>query len=111
MKFIFVHGLSGWGSYDKAYSHMPYWGMRNGDLISFLRDNGFDCSAASVAPTGSAWDRACELYAQLFGKRVDYGKAHSEKNSRERFGMDFSDCPLIDERENLVLLKMIRNLK
>ena len=111
MKFIFVHGLSGWGSYDKTYRRMPYWGMRNGDLISFLRDNGFDCSAASVAPTGSAWDRACELYAQLNGTIVDYGKVHSQKNNHERYGRDFSECPLIDERENLDLLKMIRNLK
>ena len=32
-KYIFVHGLSGWGSYDEAYVKMPYWGMRNGDLM------------------------------------------------------------------------------
>ena len=25
LSFIFVHGLSGWGSYDKAYRRMPYW--------------------------------------------------------------------------------------
>ena len=31
LSFIFVHGLSGWGSYDKAYRRMPYWGMRSGD--------------------------------------------------------------------------------
>ena len=30
IKYIFVHGLSGWGSYDQAYSRMPYWGMRGG---------------------------------------------------------------------------------
>ena len=24
---IFVHGLSGWGSYDKAYKYFPYWAM------------------------------------------------------------------------------------
>ena len=28
LQFIFVHGLSGWGSYDEAYRKMPYWGMR-----------------------------------------------------------------------------------
>ena len=78
MKFIFVHGLSGWGSYDKTYSSMPYWGMRGGDLMAFLREKGFDCHAASVSPAGSAWDRSCELYAQLNGTIVDYGKAHSE---------------------------------
>ena len=58
LQFIFVHGLSGWGSYDPAYRKMPYWGMRGGDLMPFLREKGFDCYAASVAPTGSAWDRA-----------------------------------------------------
>lgn len=31
LKFIFVHGLSGWGRYDEAYQRMPYWGMRGGD--------------------------------------------------------------------------------
>ena len=29
-QYIFVHGLSGWGSYDKAYERMPYWGMQGG---------------------------------------------------------------------------------
>lgn len=79
LTFIFVHGLSGWGSYDPVYQRMPYWGMRGGDLMTFLRQRGFDCYAASVAPTGSAWDRACELYAQIAASRVDYEKAHSEK--------------------------------
>ena len=97
LTFVFVHGLSGWGSYDKAYERMPYWGMRGGDLISFLRTQGFDCFAASVSPTGSAWDRTCELYAQIAGTRVDYGKAHSEKKRHARFGQDFSSCPLIPE--------------
>jgi len=97
LTFIFVHGLSGWGSYDSIYKQMPYWGMRGGDLIAFLRKQGFDCYAASVSPTGSAWDRACELYAQLAGTRTDYGKAHSDKYRHDRFGRDYSLCPLIPE--------------
>ncbi len=96
LKYIFVHGLSGWGSYDKAYARTPYWGMRGGDLMAVLREKGFDCYAASVAPTGSAWDRACELYAQIAGCRVDYGKTHSSRCNHERFGRDFSECPLIE---------------
>ncbi|MBQ8952538.1 MAG: hypothetical protein IJ048_00345, partial [Clostridia bacterium] len=63
----------------------------------FLRRQGFDCHAASVAPTGSAWDRVCELYAQISASRVDYGKAHSAKYRHDRFGRDFSACPLIPE--------------
>ena len=107
LTYVFVHGLSGWGSYDAVYQHMPYWGMRGGDLITFLRKKGYDCYAASVSPTGSAWDRACELYAQLAGTRVDYGEAHSKKYRHDRFGRDFSSCPLIpswDEDTRLVLL-------
>lgn len=100
LKYIFVHGLSGWGSYDKQYERMPYWGMRNGDLMAFIKENGYDCYAASVAPVGSAWDRACELYAQLTGSKVDYGAVHSEKNQHERYGRDFSDCPLITDWDN-----------
>ena len=41
--FVFVHGLSGWGSYDAVYRRMPYWGMRGGDLMAFLRGEGFPC--------------------------------------------------------------------
>lgn len=95
-KFVFVHGLSGWGSYDAVNSVMPYWGMFGGDLMEYLGDKGFDCYAASVAPSSSAWDRACELYAQLTGTVVDYGEAHSLECKHERFGEDFSGRALID---------------
>ena len=107
LRFIFVHGLSGWGSYDKVYRRMPYWGMRGGDLMAFLRGKGYDCYAASVSPAGSAWDRACELYAQLAGTRTDYGKAHSAEYRHARFGRDYSSCPLVPEWDGgarLVLL-------
>ncbi len=106
LKFIFVHGLSGWGSYDKRYSRMPYWGMRNGDLISELGKKGFDCYAASVSPHGSAHDRACELYAQLAGVKTDYGANHSALYDHDRFGPDFSGRALIEDFEDsrIVLL-------
>ena len=106
-KYIFVHGLSGWGSYDPVYKVMPYWGMFGGDIIKYLNDKGFDCYAASVAPSDSAWDRACELYAQLTGTIVDYGKAHSEKCNHDRFGEDYSGRALIDgwsEEEKINLI-------
>lgn len=105
--YIFVHGLSGWGSYDKAYKRMPYWGMFGGDLMQYLRRQGFACYAASVSPEGSAWDRACELYAQLTGTVTDYGKAHSERCGHARFGPVFSGRPLIPDWKSgkkLVLL-------
>lgn len=93
--FVFVHGLSGWGSYDPANSFVRYWGMFSGDVLGTLEKQGFRCYAASVNPTGSAWDRACELYAQLTGTVVDYGKAHSEKMGHSRYGKDYSKKPLI----------------
>ena len=95
--YVFVHGLSGWGSYDAQYKLMPYWGMFGGDLMKYLNARGFDCVAASVAPQGSAWDRACELYAQLTGKVTDYGAEHSSRCKHERFGPDFTGKALIDE--------------
>ena len=95
LKYVFIHGTAGWGSYDERYEKMPYWGMRGGDLIGYLNEKGFDSYAASVSPFGSAWDRACELYAQIFGKKVDYGSCHSKAFGHERFGRDYTQCPLI----------------
>ncbi len=95
---VFVHGFAGWGEYNKiAYTAMPYWGINSGDLMKYLNARGFDCHAASVSPTSSAWDRACELYAQLTGTVTDYGEAHSEKCNHERYGTDYSKNRLIDE--------------
>lgn len=95
LTFVFVHGYQGWGSYDRRYRKMPYWGMRGGDLIAWLNAKGYQAYAASVAPTGSVWDRACELYAQLAGTRVDYGAAHSREYRHVRFGKDFTGKALI----------------
>jgi triacylglycerol lipase len=105
--YVFVHGLSGWGSYDSTYKLMPYWGMFGGDLMKYLNDKGFHAVCASVSPRGSAWDRACELYAELTGTRVDYGKAHSERCGHARFGEDYTGRALVkafSERDKISLL-------
>ena len=96
VKYVFVHGLAGWGSYDPVNEFFPYWGLSGGSIVRYLNNHGYDCYAASVAPTGSAWDRACELYAQLNGTRVDYGAAHSSKAGHERFGEDYTGRALLD---------------
>ncbi len=106
-RYVFVHGLSGWGHYDLANKVVMYWGMFSGDVFGTLKKAGFDCYAASVDPTGSAWDRACELYAQLTGTVTDYGKAHSERCNHARYGKDFTGRALIpvwnaDEKINLL---------
>lgn len=95
--YVFVHGLSGWGHYDFMNNFFPYWGMKNGSLMKQLRKQGFECYDASVDPHGSAWDRACELYAQLTGTVTDYGAEHSARCGHARFGRDFSKKPLIPE--------------
>lgn len=95
--YVFVHGLMGWGEYDDQYKLMPYWGMFGGDLMKYLGAQGYTAKAASVAPSSSAWDRACELYAQLTGTVTDYGKAHSEKYGHERYGKDFTGNALIEK--------------
>ena len=93
--YVYVHGYAGWGSYDLQNRVLPYWGLLGGDMIKNLNRLGFTCRSASVDPQGSAWDRACELYAQLAGTRVDYGKAHSEKYGHDRFGKDYSKKRLV----------------
>lgn len=95
--FIFVHGLSGWGHYDARNKFFPYWGMKSGSLIKKLNKEGFHAYDASVAPHGSAWDRACELYAQLTGSVTDYGAEHSARCGHPRYGRDFSKDPLISQ--------------
>ena len=87
---VLVHGMFGWGEGEGINRKLPYWGAMNGDLTAFLRENGASaCYAASVCPISSAWDRACELYAQLTGTRVDYGKAHAEKYRHRRYGRTY----------------------
>ena len=93
--YIFCHGLNGWGQYDEQYQKNPYWGGASGDVAACWREQGYEAYAASVSPQGSAWDRACELYAQLAGVRTDYGAAHAATYKHDRFGRDFTDQPLI----------------
>lgn len=96
---IYVHGLFGWGERDGLYTMLPYWGLTSCDIISDLTDRGYVCHAASTGALSSAWDRACELYAQLCGGTVDYGVAHSDKFGHARFGITYR-APLIDDWQN-----------
>lgn len=95
--YVFVHGYFGWGEYNKANEKYAYWGMSTSDEIECFNKSGFTAAAADVDPVGSAWDRACELYAQLTGTVVDYGKAHSEKYGHDRYGEDYTGRALIEK--------------
>ena len=89
---VYVHGLMGWGEHDQIYSAVPYWGLST-DLMPYMTSKGYESYAASVGPLSSAWDRACELYAQLTGPPVDYGAAHAAEYGHARYGATY-DKPL-----------------
>ena len=93
--FIFIHGLNGWGSGEGLNNIIPYWGATCGNLMDYLTEEGYECYAASVGPLSSAWDRACELYAQLTGTQVDYGESHSKQHNHKRYGRTY-DTPLFE---------------
>lgn len=108
--FVFVHGMGGWGEYEPN-APMPYWGGLNFDglmmstddtnIVDILNENGIETYEASVGPFSSAWDRACELYAQLTGTVVDYGAAHSEAHGHDRYGYSYEGKALMGENWDL----------
>ena len=110
--FVFVHGLNGWGGAEDINGIVPYWGATTGDLMSYLQSEGYECYSASVGPLSSAWDRACELYAQLLGTTVDYGEAHSAAHNHERYGRTYysglvSDWGELDENGKIQKIHLI----
>lgn len=102
---VFVHGMVGFGAYEEK--NFSYWGGFQ-NMMGVLRDNGYEAYAASVGPLSSAWDRACELYAQLTGTVTDYGEAHAKAHGHDRYGYSYEGRPLMgrvwtpDETLNLV---------
>ncbi len=100
--YIFVHGMGGWAPENDFYSTSPYWGGglmlgSTDDIIKELNDQGVETYAPAVGPLSSAWDRACELYAQLTGTVVDYGAAHSQAHGHDRFGFSYEGKPAMGE--------------
>lgn len=102
--FVFVHGMGGWGPSGSFNSKSPYWGGGFGkgdtDLIRILNEQGIKAYAAEVGPFNSAWDRACELYAQLTGTLTDYGEAHSKAHGHDRYGFSYVDKPTMGKPWN-----------
>lgn len=92
---VFVHGMYGWGDYEGINKKAPYWGATTGSLTEYLSSKGIECCAASVGPMSSAWDQACDLYAQLTGTRVDFGEHHSRVFGHERYGRIYKK-PLVE---------------
>lgn len=108
--FVFVHGMGGWGAYE-TNAPMPYWGGMNFEglmmstddtnIVDILNSKGVEVYEASVGPFSSAWDRACELYAQLTGTVVDYGEAHSKAHNHDRYGYSYEGKSLMGENWDL----------
>lgn len=96
--YVLVHGMMGWGENAEGQNDGAYWGMLSEKTIAeFMREKGYEVAVPTVAPLGSAWDRACELYAQLTGTVVDYGEAHSKEYGHDRYGRDYTDRALLGE--------------
>ena len=93
---ILLPGLLGFGENVGVNRAVPYFGALTGlDFGEELEKRGFETYQADIGPISSEWDRACELYAQLTGTRVDYGAAHSEKYGHERYGRTY-EKPLFE---------------
>lgn len=89
--FIFVHGMCGWGDGSFEEELTPYWGgSKKTNAITYLRSQGYTVYNPAVGAYSSAWDRACELFAELTGSVVDYGEAHSKKFGHARYGRDYT---------------------
>ena len=86
---VLCHGMFGFGQQEITERVLPYYGLWNVHIRKMFDKEGVHCVAPSLGPYNGAWDRACELYAQLVGGRVDYGKVHSAKYGHERYGRKY----------------------
>lgn len=100
--FIYVHGMYGWGEGAAKEVNRPYWGTQpKNNIIPYLRSLGYTVYNPSVSGFSSAWDRACELFAQLTGSVVDYGAAHSKECGHSRYGRDYTNRPTMGKAWDL----------
>lgn len=101
--FVFVHGMMGWGeNSESTLMKNTYWGFsEDRNIPEYLRSQGYEVYVPSVGAMSSAWDRACELFAQLTGTVVDYGAAHSAKYHHARYGRDYTGRPIMESGWNV----------
>lgn len=93
---LLLHGVFGFGQQQITSKVLPYFGLWNTDIRVMFEEMGVPCAAPSMGPFTSAWNRCCEVYAQLFGGTVDYGKAHAEKYGMKRYGATYTK-PLLPQ--------------
>lgn len=88
LPIILVHGFAGWGKDEVA--GYRYWGGTGLDIERFLNREGFPTATGSVSPVASNHDRACQLFAQIKGGRVDFGEEHAKKFGHARYGRTYT---------------------
>ncbi|MDR0315050.1 MAG: hypothetical protein LBH71_03745, partial [Oscillospiraceae bacterium] len=93
---VLMAGFLAFGEDEWLSKFLPYFGWWKTDIRKLFKVMGVECYTPSSGPFSSAWDKACETYAAIMGKTVDYGKAHSEKYGHERFGRSY-DTPLFPD--------------
>ncbi len=93
---VLVHGAVGWGETDLWNKFMRYYGWTRVDIPAMYRTMGIECCAPALGPYNCIWDRACDLWAQLVGGTVDYGKVHSERYKHERYGRTYDKALIPD---------------
>ncbi|ETK96954.1 hypothetical protein F441_00462 [Phytophthora nicotianae CJ01A1] len=85
---VLYTGVFGFGKQRPLWGHwVPYWPERE---LNRINPNHLLVDVGSVS---SDHDRACEVFYQLVGGRVDYGEQHSNDTGHDRYGEMF-DNPL-----------------
>lgn len=75
---VLVHGFLGFGPEQFTRSGFKYWGGFD-DIAGHMRSQHGQHTvfATAVGSISSSWDRSAELYYQIKGGCVDYGRIHS----------------------------------
>ncbi|GAB9473391.1 Lipase 2 [Globisporangium polare] len=83
---VFIHGVFGYGRQRPLWNlgSPPYWPEQH------LREINANHVIVDVGVASSDHDRACEVFYQLFGGRVDYGEQHSREANHNRYGLTFT---------------------
>lgn len=88
---ILVPGLPGIVYFDN------YW---ESALDSSIFPSNLDVKSVNPCPIGSHHDRACEIYAQITGTKVDYGLEHSTKYKHNQYGRNYQEIGPIHKKWN-----------
>lgn len=92
---VFVGGWLSSGENTGLWYIMPTFGI-TGNVPRMLEEAGYECYVSSPGSFNSNWDRACNLYAEMMGTRVDYGAAHAADHGHARYGREYAE-PLVPD--------------